>query len=330
MNNFETLTAKIGDKINNGLWRLRKVKKIRNYFGMPILDAQSGNDLIADLLKMPLPVMISRFGSVELGCISNFIQIRRFRQARGIKRFKGIAGRGDKDFWKDNVKTGMASLAGFFPITDDMLERFCLEFIEHIKSIDVLGVWFNYYEDHVFYRYCPNSKLVPLRSIEPYYHNNPWSRLLQGEKVLLVHPYEESIRKQYEKRRLLFKDKDILPDFSLDTVKAVQNPNIDDTQTEFRDWFRAYESMCHKISKKDFDIAIIGAGAYGLPLASFVKKMGKKAVHMGGATQIMFGIKGRRWDTRRFFSDMYNEHWVRPSGSETPKNYMMAENGCYW
>ena len=44
----------------------------------------------------------------------------------------------------------------------------------------------------------------------------------------------------------------------------------------------------------EFDVAIIGCGAYGLPLAVEAKRMGKQAIHMGGATQVLFGIKVNR------------------------------------
>ena len=54
--------------------------------------------------------------------------------------------------------------------------------------------------------------------------------------------------------------------------------------------------MVKEIEKKDFDIALIGAGAYGMPLAYKIKKMGKKAIHIGGSLQCLFGIKGSRWE----------------------------------
>lgn len=40
----------------------------------------------------------------------------------------------------------------------------------------------------------------------------------------------------------------------------------------------------------------------------------EKAVHIGGALQLLFGIKGRRWD--REFSSIYNDAWVRPEENE--------------
>jgi hypothetical protein len=34
----------------------------------------------------------------------------------------------------------------------------------------------------------------------------------------------------------------------------------------------------------------------GLPLAAAIKAMGRPALHLGGALQLLFGIRGRRWE----------------------------------
>jgi hypothetical protein len=143
-----------------------------------------------------------------------------------------------------------------------------------------------------------------------------------------VHPFEQSIRQQYARRKLLFQDESILPEFELLTLKAVQSSA--GNKVDFADWFEALDWMCEKIRAMNFDIAIIGAGAYGLPLASYVKRIDKKAVHLGGATQILFGIRGSRWDKEPIVSRLYNEHWVRPSADEILDNFKLVEQGCYW
>jgi hypothetical protein len=93
--------------------------------------------------------------------------------------------------------------------------------------------------------------------------------------------------------------------------------------------------MRSEIEMTDFDIALIGAGAYGLPLAACVKQLGKKAIHMGGVTQILFGIIGRRWERpipggypplNRFF----NDNWTRPLPQETPSGFEGIDGGAYW
>jgi hypothetical protein len=53
-------------------------------------------------------------------------------------------------------------------------------------------------------------------------------------------------------------------------------------------------------------------------------------VHIGGSLQILFGIKGKRWDEHETISKMYNEHWVRPSAEEIVPDANKVEDGCYW
>jgi hypothetical protein len=221
----------------------------------------------------------------------------------------------------------MRKNAGFFPSSDEMLIRFSQLMLDQIRNIDVLGVWNLYGEDQLQKKYFPNADLIPLASIEPYYHNDPWSKHLSGKKVLVIHPFEESITTNYKNHDKLF-ERSVLPSFELKTIKAVQS--IAHNSTGFKDWFEAYEYMCNQISSTDFDIAIIGAGAFGLPLASFIKGIGKQAIHMGGPTQILFGIKGKRWDDSSFFQSLYNSYWTRPLPSEVPKNFESVEQGCYW
>lgn len=112
------------------------------------------------------------------------------------------------------------------------------------------------------------------------------------EKVLVVHPFVDSIKSQYENNReRLFDDPDVLPRFKeLILVRAVQS--IVGTRTDYVDWFEALKHMEDEISQLDFDIALIGCGAYGMALAAHVKRMGKQAVHLAGWTQMLFGIYG--------------------------------------
>ncbi len=103
-------------------------------------------------------------------------------------------------------------------------------------------------------------------------------------------------------------------------------------KTPYRDWFEALDYMKEEIEKKKFDVCILGFGAYGFPLAAHVKRMGKKAIHLGGVTQMLFGIKGKRWEDYSFYpyTNLFSEHWVRPSDKERPDNALKVENACYW
>ena len=101
-------------------------------------------------------------------------------------------------------------------------------------------------------------------------------------------------------------------------------------ETEVRSIADAVDYMYDEAMKRDFNVAILGCGAYGFPLAARIKQAGKQAIHLGGATQILFGIKGSRWDNNPFISKLYNSNWIRPNESEKPTNSGSVENSCYW
>ena len=125
---------------------------------------------------------------------------------------------------------------------------------------------------------------------------------------------------------MVFPGTAILPEFaSLTCIQAVQS--IAGEKTEYATWFDALAFMQNQISECDFDVAIIGAGAYGLPLAAYCKKIGKQAIQMSGATQLLFGIKGKRWDEHPFISNLYNDAWIRPNSNETPTQKSKVEGG---
>jgi len=274
---------------------------------MQRLTGQEGNKAIKRLLESPQPAMITRLGKIEAECLNFFLQGR---------------------VWPEAWRPQLWNNAGFFPVSDDMILRFCNEFLDDVKNADLMAMWLENIDVHIADKFCPEAIQTELRSIEPYYYEDPWSEALTGKRVLVVHPSEESIQLQYKKRSLLFKNPQILPEFELLTVKAVNSAagNV----VPFDTWFDAYQHMRDEIIKKDFDIAIVGAGAYGLPIASFIKRLGRKVVHMAGATQILFGIKGLRWDKHEEISKLYNKYWVRPLLSERPDNFQSVEGGCYW
>ena len=100
--------------------------------------------------------------------------------------------------------------------------------------------------------------------------------------------------------------------------------------TGYDSWFDALDAMERKMDAADYDVAIIGAGAYGLPLAAHARDTGHAAIQMSGATQLLFGIKGRRWDDHPVISKLYNPAWVRPDETEGITNKEKVEGGSYW
>ncbi|MGA9762569.1 MAG: hypothetical protein WBQ14_09110 [Gaiellaceae bacterium] len=221
-------------------------------------------------------------------------------------------------------------VAGFFPATDENLDAFAREYLTAIRAGDIMGVWLTAGEDRFVRKYCPSAKLVTLGDLSsPYLNRPPWSAALKGKRVLVIHPFTESISEQYSRRReRIWDDPDVLPEFDLQLIKSVQS--LADEPTEFATWFDALAHMKTEMEAREFDVCIVGAGAYGLSLAAHAKSLGRKGVALCGATQILFGIRGKRWDEREDFAGLFNDYWVRPKPSEVPRNPSAVEGGSYW
>lgn len=281
------------------------------------------NDYIGQKIIENKPFMVGRFGSVELESI---IKIEHDKIQPFTTFFLSILlNRAIPFSYKKYYSLNFN--AGFYPINKKSLLKFNQEMYAAMEQVDVLGSWVH--GEANFANIMNNVITCNLSAIEPYYHNLPWSENLKGKNVLIIHPFIDSIKNQYENNReKIFKNLKILPAFNIKYIKAVQT--ISGNKSYFSNWFNALDWMTNEAIKQTFDIAIIGCGAYGFPLAARLKKYGRQSIHLGGATQILFGIKGVRWDTHPIISKLYNEYWIRPSLNEKPKQANEIENGCYW
>ena len=303
--------------------------KGRNSFeySQPDYSLTEGSDvqeMIRRMLSDDGPCMIARFGSVELQAVVDYLFPPTLNNAHRFVK-------GEIPSWgyAPSTMRTMHINAGFFPATKPMLDRFGQLMMECMPMVDMLGSWRR--EESVVMNYMREVIFVPLYTLEPYYFDNPWMPVLEGKKVLVVHPFEDTIRKQHEAGRYehLFADRRMTPNYELQTLKAVQSI-AGNKPAEFDDWFQALDWMKNEINKRDFDIAIIGCGAYGFPLAANVKQIWKKAVHLGGAVQNLFGIDSLAMRDNDRKKNLVNEYWVYPSAEETPKNKELVENGRYW
>lgn len=99
--------------------------------------------------------------------------------------------------------------------------------------------------------------------------------------------------------------RDIWPDdICFDTIRS---PITFAGEHEGLTWTGELSRIKSEIAERDFDIAFVAAGGYGMPISSFVKDLGKKAVHFGGALQLLFGILGRRWERSDQYKSVFGE-----------------------
>lgn len=296
---------------------------------------QSANDKIFELLSSCQPCMISRFGTVEIGILVNYLNVHD-NSCLLNRCWQFITNNHGLPWWDKLFFKSMHLNAGIFPTTIDTLERFSERYLQDIPQIDLLG---SFNPTEVLMPLREDVKYVHIECLYPFFVERPWTRALRGKRVLVIHPFVESIKLQHSRHELIFDNPDIFPEYEISFVKAVQSNA--GAEVSFKDWFESLKWMEDEISKVDFDIAIIGCGAYGLPLAAHVKRLGKKAIHLGGGSQLLFGIKGKRWDNNAYhwanlpqldtnYSALYNDYWIRPSLSETPSSAKKVENACYW
>ena len=174
----------------------------------------------------------------------------------------------------------------------------------------------------------PESKeLIEPSALESFRFDNPWTEKLKDKNILIIHPFKETIDKQLLIKDKIWQNKNVLPDATYITYKSIQSIG---GSGPHKDWYESFDIMCKDISKIDFDVALLGCGSYGLPLANYIKNLGKSAVYIGGGLQLYFGIKGKRWENSQDITKFYNDYWTRANTNETPNTSNMVEGGCYW
>lgn len=312
--------AIIGKPLDS-FFQKRKKEKIRMYRtngysnGSKVIkpfSVEDANNFLSESILNGNELFFSRWGIVEGNIVHNHLKGKPITEGLRIQAIKN---------------------AGIYPNTTENLRIFSDIYSRAAGEITVLNAWFWFAEEsELFKNFSPKAFLVSSQMSYPFLLEEPWTFALQGKKVLVIHPFAQLIREQYKKRKVLFENEKVLPDFTLEVYKAVQSLG---GNTDFPAWDTALAQMCTDIEKIDFDVALIGCGAYGMPIGAYIKAVLKKqAIHVGGSLQILFGIKGKRWEGNEqgynFDTRLYNEHWVRPSDNDKPLDFEKIEGGCYW
>lgn len=332
MNSSQVFLLKVARK---GFGRLFGEQSLYGTLPGAVQDAEAASAHIYDLLLQDQPCMMARFGSNELGCVVNYLGI----QHGPYPLLDFLKGDTPEWWWNKGMMNCMQVNAGFFPNTPDNLARFAELMLHDMTQLDVLGSWIKK-EALIADRLKADVYIAQMNLLEPFWSSSPWTRALAGRRVVVVHPFAELIESQYRNHRKdLFSDPDLLPEFHLRTVKAVQS--MGGEPNGFNDWFEALDWMKAELAKAPYDIALIGCGAYGFPLAAEAKRTGHKAVHLGGVLQHLFGIRGKRWENPEYgveawglpygsYSGMMNEAWVKAGEAYKPKRAQDVEEATYW
>ena len=274
-----------------------------------LLHHEDANRHILNLIVSGQPLLISRIGHTEGRIVGEWL-------------FRG-------GHYGQLTHKQAHQNAGIFPVEGSLLTRFSEIYSAALGEVDLLGFWQTSYQARWLASLPKRPLLAPLESLEPYFHPQPWSSALAGRRVLVVHPFARSIASQYRQhRQSLFTNPEILPEFELDVLAPPQT--LAPATGGYADWQDALETLISQALERPFDVALLGCGAYGMPLGAAIKRAGRQAIHLGGSLQLLFGIRGRRWDALPSFQPLFNHDWVRPSAEETPQRAEAVDAGCYW
>ena len=240
--------------------------------------------------------------------------------------------------------------AGVFPSTVDSIRKWISATKEAFQNADILATgWYAPIvkrEQFLLTAWQVTAKQIALRGLEPYYSSPEvrWTKALAGQKVCVVSSFTATMASQVAKGEAaiwpaagsLWQAEGSLwqantewswvntgyaPSMSLGRAAWDNDPSS---------WEEAINYVVERVMATKARIVLIGCGGLGMILAGELKKRGKICIVMGGAIQVLFGIKGARWKNHEFISKLWNEEWVYPSAEETPGGAAAVENSCYW
>ena len=299
-----------------------------------------GYDRISELLSecKEQPFLLTRMGSAEQQ-VAHCFSVHQRPAPGAMKQVATNAG----VYYEDD---GAAR--------DHVLKAYSHDFVKALRWSDLVATYStpptsrsDGFEASLVTKYCtkrPGCLAVSPGSLHNYNYT-PWWSQLANKVVLVVHPFEKTIRSQYAKRHLVFpNDERALPTFELKTVRTYVSAVGRRPHANF--------SVTLERLKQDvrmaghFDVALLGCGGYGLPLAGFIRsELKRSAMYLGGLLQVMFGIIGNRWYSSREKQNpgggsykgvipplkaIVNEHWTTPDTSEHIDNAEQLEGGSYF
>lgn len=233
--------------------------------------------------------------------------------------------------------------AGVWPPTRGSLNEWATGLFQAIQSSDVLVAgWYAPLKDpeqKLLETAAPSVPRIPLRSLEPYYvpPELRWTQLLGNQRVAIVSAFAETIEEQLQVKDLVWPvaSESLLPSSTTwIPIRTGYAPKlaqgVASWPSTIHTWQDAVSSVVEQVLESKARIALIGCGGLGMLIASELKKRGVIAIVLGGAIQVLFGIKGMRWATHSVISHFWNDAWVWPKAVETPLGASLIEGSCYW
>lgn len=284
-------------------------------------------NILIKTMNTSTPIFISRFGGSDSNLIIEYFKLKKSK----ITIDKMLTNTAFINLLNITKKYN-----GYFDKTDNPLNiiKFCENYIDYYKNSDQICIALSYYLSKYYIKdnsqyYLKYSKeyediynifekeIFKTNTVLHNYHNiiesiNPFLKAFkifaEGKKILIISPFDKTIHLQKKNLNNFIKNYQF-PNFILLTYNTPITYNYVDNnnntillqQLNDNDWFQTVDRMCNDISNLNFDIALLSCGSYSMPLGNFIKKLGKKAIYVGGVLQLFFGILG----------DRYNHDWLK-------------------
>tara|TARA_E500000331_G_scaffold138338_2_gene135046 strand:+ start:1213 stop:2085 length:873 start_codon:yes stop_codon:yes gene_type:complete len=270
---------------------------------------------IQELLKNNEPIFIGRLSCFENRFVCNYILSNRLND--------------------HSLTAAMSNNAGIYMTNDESKKKYCEQYFEAVKDSTIItGSRLTTYGLVNKLKKC----IYNWKCLEPFYFmslpeydiNNIW-----GNKRFLIISSQSNTMKQQINNGNIHKvfPKIIFSEYNLNNMIFIRPPITFAGNHNNIEWDENFNKLKEEIEKvKDqFDIALVSCGGYGLITTHFIhKELNRSSIYVGGALQVLFGIKGHRWDNNNNISCHYNEYWTRPVEEDIPKNCKAVEGGCYW
>lgn len=271
------------------------------------MNSKEINDAIKHYIKGGGAFSFGKMGSVEAQVVWRYLQT------------------GKADIYNSQLHIN----AGVCTPSVDSYERWVHQYISSVMSLDYILQWCPNKEDEniLLHGRYTGKVFHSFEGLEPFvFGEDGWHYSLEGKTVLVVSPFSDTINQQVEKF-----DK-IWPGAKIGNVITITSQYPDAlTGKPPLDWGIKAVELISAISSMEFDFATVGCGGLSLLMCHYIKSMGKPCVHLGGGNQLLFGIRGKRWDEGFKHHKWYGtEHWTRPLPHEVPTGKNMVEGGCYW
>ena len=283
------------------------------------MDLELNAKIMCEFFKGTKPFLIGRIGSTELEALLYYYNTQTMTA---------------------NLYEKLERYSGVMNVTENNWEK---AHLDAIANSDILAEgWFDpfkEYEQKMLNEINRNRYKVLLRNLEPYYVKPEyrWTQYLAGKRVAIINSFAELCEEQTYMAKAIWEEntESLLPNSTIWVPiqtyfpHSIAQGNME-WPSKVKTWKDAVDYVVNQVIEEGCSIAIIGCGGLGMIIGHELKKLGLKCIVMGGATQILFGVKGKRWEKHDVISKFFNDAWVVPNKEYKPNNSKLIENGCYW